>query len=630
MLHIKDLSYRIGDRLLFDRATVAIPAGKKVGLVGRNGAGKTTLMRLILGEVPAETGSISVPKRARITLVAQEAPDGEQSLIETVLAADEELMALEAAAARVTDPHRLADIHTRLADIGAAAAPARAAAILAGLGFDAEQQQRPCASFSGGWRMRVGLARALFTQPDLLLLDEPTNYLDLEGVLWLEHFLKGYPHTVLVISHDRDLLNTAVSGILHLTAGKLAFYAGGYDAFDRQRSDQLEREAKMKTKMEAQRRHLQSFVDRFRAKASKASQAQSRLKMLAKLTPSPAMVAEEARPFSFPKPEPLSPPLIALERAAVGYDPDRPVLSRLTLRVDMDDRIALLGANGQGKSTFAKLLCGKLKPVSGKLSKPKTLKIGYFAQHQLDELIPGQSPYDHLRRRMPEHPEARVRARLGSFGFSADKADRPVASLSGGEKARLLFALMAFDGPQLMILDEPTNHLDIDSRTALMHAINDYDGAVLLISHDRYLLEACADRIWVAEAGTVQPFDGDFETYRTQLLQARGASAGNEGPKGDSVRKRERRQSAQDRQRVAPLKQAVAEAENRHAELETQYGRLQTALASPKLYDGSDPKAAEKQQLLRSEQARLEQALLQAEEIWLARLKDLEEIGGNL
>lgn len=630
MLHIQDLSYRIGDRMLFDQATAAIPAGKTVGLVGRNGAGKSTLMQLIGGEIAPEAGAISIPERARVTLVAQEAPDGPQSLIETVLDADTELRSLERAADSETDPIALADIHTRLADIEAASAPARAGAILAGLGFDAEAQARPCSSFSGGWRMRVGLARALFTRPDLLLLDEPTNYLDLEGVLWLEHFLRSYPFTVLVISHDRDLLNTAVGGILHLSGGKLSYYSGSYDLFEKQRAQKLEREAAMRTKQEAQRRHLQSFVDRFRAKASKARQAQSRLKMLAKLQPTPGMITEDSVAFHFPKPEPLSPPLIALEGAAVGYDPDKPVLTRLNLRIDMDDRIALLGANGQGKSTFAKLLSARLKPSAGKLIKSRKLKIGYFAQHQMDELRPAQTPYDHLAALMPDHPEARVRARLGGFGFGADKADRPVASLSGGEKARLLFALMAFDGPQLMILDEPTNHLDIDARTQLIHAINDYDGAVVLISHDRYLLDACADRLWLVQGGTVTPFEEDLEGYRTLLLRSRGAASQSSGPKPDNARKIKRREAADKRAELAPLKRAVEEAEATYLDLEAKAEKLHQALGARQLYDGSDPRAAEKLAVLNKESARVEEARVQAESKWMALMQDYEDRMENL
>ncbi|MBK5911842.1 glycosyl transferase family 1 [Rhodothalassium salexigens] len=620
MLHINGLTYRIGDRVLLDNATVAIPAGHKVGIVGRNGTGKSTLLRLIMGELEAEGGEINIHPRATVRMVAQEAPDGPQSLLDTVLAADPELTRLEAAARTETDPHRLAEIHTRLADIDAAAAPARAGAILSGLGFDAEAQARACQTFSGGWRMRVALACALFTAPDLLLLDEPTNYLDLEGVMWLETFLKTYPRTVLVVSHDRDLLNSGVGHILHLWHGRLSLYTGGYDRFEARRAEAAEQQAQFKAKRDAERRRLQAFVDRFRAKASKARQAQSRLKMLERLKPVQGIIEDETTPFTFPKPEPLSPPIVALEDAAAGYEADRPVLKRLNLRIDMDDRIALLGKNGNGKSTFAKLLSRRLKPMDGRITTPKTLKVGYFAQHQLDELRPKATPYDHMRELMPEHPEARVRARLGAFGFSADKADRAVETLSGGEKARLLFSLMAFNAPQLMILDEPTNHLDIDSRAALMEAINAYEGAVLLISHDRYLLQACADRLWVAEGGAVQPFDGDLDDYRAQLLDRRSGG----GRKTGSPRHAARRKSAEARTRLAPLKKRVAEAEAEHARLTAKREKVEKALASPKLYDGSDPQADKKAAILRGEALQLKQAEDAAEEAWLDALEALE------
>src|SRR5499427_857569 len=521
MLGISDLTCRIGGRTLFDRASATLPAGARVGLVGRNGAGKSTLFRIIAGEITPEQGQIQLSPRSRIGRLAQEAPDGPESLLEVVLQADAERTQLLAAAEQEREAARIAEIQSRLADIGAYSAPARAAAILAGLGFSHAEQQRPCAEFSGGWRMRVALAATLFAEPDLLLLDEPTNYLDLEATLWLQERVARYPRTVIVISHDRDLLDDAVDWILHLERGKLALYRGGYSAFERQRRERQALDLKLAKKQEAERKRLTAFVDRFRAKATKARQAQSRLKLLAKLEPIAAVVAEEVRPIEIPAPaKPLSPPIIALDDVAVGYEPGRPVLRRLTLRIDDDDRIALLGANGNGKSTLGKLIAGRLAPMSGEVTRPPKLEVGYFAQHQLDELHEDEGAYGHLRRLMPDAPESRVRARAGAVGFSGAMADTPAGELSGGEKARLLLGLATFGGPHLVVLDEPTNHLDIDSRAALIAAINDYPGAVILVSHDRYLLEACADRLLLVANGEVAPFDGDLDDYRRLVKDA--------------------------------------------------------------------------------------------------------------
>src|SRR5215475_5521486 len=519
MLVIDDVTLRVAGKLLLEGACARIPDGARVGLVGRNGVGKTTLFRALAGDMPIEHGEFALPSRARIGRLAQEAPDGPESLIEVVLRADPERNALLAEAETATDPHRIAEIQMRLADIGAHAAPARAAEILAGLGFSHADQQRPCAEFSGGWRMRVALAAVLFAVPDLLLLDEPTNYLDLEGTLWLEDHIARYPRTVIVISHDRDLLDNAVDSILHLERTRLTFYRGNYSSFERQRNERIALDQSLARKQEAQRKHLSAFVERFRAKATKARQAQSRLKMLAKLQPIDVRIEDEVRAIAIPSPEkPLSPPIIAIDDMAVGYEPGRPVLRRLTLRVDPDDRIALIGANGNGKSTLTKLLTGRLVPFSGRMTRADRLKTAYFAQHQLDELNPQASAYDHLRRLMPDTPEAKVRARAGAIGFSAAMADTKVASLSGGEKARLLIGLATFEGPHLVVLDEPTNHLDIDSRAALIEAINDYSGAVIMVSHDRYLLEACVDRLWLVANGEVNPFDGDLDDYRRLVL----------------------------------------------------------------------------------------------------------------
>ena len=519
MLVIQNLSVRVAGRLLLDEASVRIPAGSRVGLVGRNGTGKTTLFNVITGDLGAEQGDLTVRARARFGRLLQEAPSGPESLIEVVLKADRERHALLEEAEHATDPHRIAEIQTRLVDIDAHSAPSRAAAILAGLGFPAQAQERAVSEFSGGWRMRVALAAVLFAQPDLLLLDEPTNYLDLEGTLWLEDHLSRYPHTVIVISHDRDLLDNAVDSILHLENSKLTFYRGGYSSFERQRRERQMLDAKFAKKQEAQRKHLQAFVDRFRAKASKARQAQSRLKMLEKLEPTSAAISDDVRPIVIPEPAKLlSPPILALDQVSVGYEPGRPVLRGLSLRIDNDDRIALLGANGNGKSTLVKLLAQRLPAMDGTVTRADKLKIAYFAQHQLDELRPKDSVYDHVRHLMPDDPEAKVRAKAGAIGFSGKRADNPVETLSGGEKARLMLGLATFGGPHLVILDEPTNHLDIDSRAALIEAINDYPGAVMLVSHDRFLLEACVERLWIVQNGSVSAYEGDLDDYRRLIL----------------------------------------------------------------------------------------------------------------
>ena len=554
MLHINDLSYRIEGRPLFEHATAAIPDGHKVGLVGRNGTGKTTLLRLIAGEIHPDDGSISFPKNATIAHVSQEAPGGPETLLETVLAAHTELAALSAEAETADDPHRIAEIHTRLSDIDAHSAPARAARILSGLGFDEEAQARPCAEFSGGWRMRVALAGALFAAPDILLLDEPTNYLDLEGTLWLEDFIQTYPHTVLIVSHDRDLLNKAVDSILHLTERRLAFYTGGYDRFEETRREQQRLQLKLKKSQDDARRKMEAFVERFRAKATKARQAQSRLKALAKMQPIAAEIDSEVVPFRFPSPErPLGNPLIRIENASVGYDPAKAGLAQCSICGSIATTASACSArtataNPRSPSCFA----ASSSPLEGFRRASKKLEYGYFAQHQLDELRPKRSAYDHIAELMPDATEAQKRAKLAAIGFGADKADTASEKLSGGEKARLLFALATFHAPHLLIFDEPTNHLDVDSREALIHALNDYEGAVILISHDRHLLEATVDRLWIVRGGTVTPYDGDIESYRQESLAAlKQASRSANGGAGRRVR-----HEAQARGRAAPVRAA--------------------------------------------------------------------------
>ena len=620
MLLIDDLTVRIAGRVLLEGASARIPAGSRVGLVGRNGTGKTTLFSVIAGDLAPEHGGVTLPSRWRIGRLAQEAPGGPDKLVDVVLRADTERARLLAEAETAQEPQRIAEIQTRLADIGAHAAPARAASILSGLGFAHADQQRACAEFSGGWRMRVALAATLFAQPDLLLLDEPTNYLDLEGTLWLQEHLARYPHTLLVISHDRDLLDNAVGHILSLEQKKLALYRGGYSAFERQRNERIVLDQKLIKKQEAQRKHLQAFVDRFRAKATKARQAQSRLKMLAKLEPIAALTTDEVRPIAFPAPDKvLSPPIVAADAVSVGYD-GRAVLSGLNLRIDNDDRIALIGANGNGKSTLVKLIAGRLAPMQGAVTRAANLRVAYFAQHQLDELEPEASAYDHVRRLMPDAPEAKVRARVGSIGFSGAVADTAVKKLSGGEKSRLLLGLATLDTPHLIILDEPTNHLDIDSRAALIEAINDYPGAVMLVSHDRYLLEACADRLWLVAGGKVAPFDGDLDDYRRAVLSERSDGAG--GGKGQSGPSRSdlRRAAAEKRADTAPLRKRVKQAEAAMARLSEELAAIDDRLSDGALF-ARDPEQAAGLAKTRAELAR---ALAAAEEEWLSASSALE------
>ena len=621
MLHINDITYRIGDRTLFNKATAAINAGHKVGFVGRNGSGKSTLLRIILGEIGPELGGINVPRRTRVGAVAQEAPGTDVSLLNTVLEADTEREELLARAETETDPNEIAEIQTRLADIEAHSAPARAATILAGLGFSEEDQQRPCSEFSGGWRMRVALAAVLFAEPDLLLLDEPTNYLDLEGTLWLESYLRSYPYTVLLVSHDRDLLNKVVDHILHLEDEKLTLYTGGYDQFEATRRARLELQMAMKKKQEAERRHIQSFVDRFRYKESKARQAQSRIKMLARMQPIAAVMEQRVVPFKFPQPDRLSPPIITMEQASVGYEPGKAILRDLDLRIDQDDVIALLGANGNGKSTFAKLLSDRLKAETGRVRRSPTLKIGYFAQHQLDELNERWTPYAYYQDLLPDKTEAQRRAQLGAVGFGKEKSDTVIANLSGGEKARLLLALAVFHKPHMLILDEPTNHLDVDSREALVQAINDYEGAVLIISHDRHLIATCADRLWLVEQGGVHSFEGDIDDYREHLLALRRGSRNQKRRKGADDRADARREKAARREDLQPLKDEVTKWEGAIAKLNEQIEKIDAALADQVTYAGP-PERAKKLNKKRSEIAKM---IVAAEARWIAASEVYDE-----
>ena len=628
MLHVNDLTYRIEGRMLFDQATLFLPAKTRMGLVGRNGTGKSTLFRLIRGEVTPESGETRMQKGARIGWVAQEAPGGDESLMDVVLAADLERAALLAEAETATDPNRIAEIQTRLADIDSHTAEARAGSILSGLGFSGEEQRRPCREFSGGWRMRVALAATLFARPDCLLLDEPTNYLDLEGVMWLQSYLKTFPGAVLVISHDRDLLNGAMQKIAHLKDGKLTVFEGGYDDFEKALAEKQRLQMKLVEKQEAERRHLQSFVDRFKAKASKAKQAQSRVKRLEKMQVIATQVEDPIAPFDFPNPQRrMAPPIVRMLDLEVGYEPGKPILRGVSLNIDTDDRIGILGRNGAGKSTLAKLLNDKLEPTGGFLRKHKKLQIAFFAQHQIEHLSPEVSAYQHVVELMPDATEAQRRARLARFGLPGDRQETPAKHLSGGEKARLLFNLITFEGPHLLILDEPTNHLDMDSRAALISAINTYEGAVVLISHDRHLIESCVDRLWVVADGTVTQYDDDIETYRQSLLGRvqRDPNAKKKATPPDEKTQR-RRDKAEQREALKPLRAEIARWEKEADRLRGVIEVIDKGLSTPGLYE-KDPKTATDLQIKR---ARAVELLDAAEMKWLEAAEALEavEAGG--
>ena len=605
MLRISDLSFSMAGRPLFDGASATIPTGHKVGIVGRNGAGKTTLFRLIKGELSLDGGRIEIPARARIGGVSQEVPGSAVSLLDTVLAADTERAALMAEAETATG-ERMAEVQTRLADIDAWSAEARAATILRGLGFTDAETARPCSDFSGGWRMRVALAAVLFSQPDFLLLDEPTNYLDLEGALWLEAYLAKYPHTVLVISHDRGLLNRAVGHILHLSDQKLTLYAGGYDDFIKTRTAQRALQSAEAKKQEARRAHLQSFVDRFRAKASKAKQAQARLKMLERMEPIRAPEDAARTVFTFPEPETLSPPILRLDGASVGYE-GRAVLSKLDLRIDLDDRIALLGRNGEGKSTLSKLIAGKLAAMAGSVTASSKLRVGYFAQHQVDELHLDETPLDHLRRARPEEAPTRHRARLAGFGLAAAQAETKVGQLSGGQKARLSLLLATLDAPHMLILDEPTNHLDIESREALVEALSAYSGAVILVSHDMHLLGLVADRLWLVANGRVAPYEGDLDSYRATLLGARPEKPSKDKPAPTAPRP--------SHDEIKEIRAELRRAEARVEKIMEMHEKLSVKLADPALYEAA--KASELAQW-QAKFTEVEEGLARAEALWVA------------
>lgn len=574
MLSITDLTFRFGGRTLLDKANLSIPSGHRIGLVGPNGTGKSTLFKLIAGELEPDGGEITLVTGARMGMVRQDLPEDDTPLIDIVLAADTERASLFKEAETAEDPERIGYIYTRLEEISAYDAPSRAATILAGLGFNEAAQNSPISSFSGGWRMRVALAAALFRQPDLLMLDEPTNHLDFEAMVWLENYLMRYEKTLVIISHDRDILNKTVSHIVHLDRQKLVSYTGTYDEFERRRAEKLINQQALHEKQEAQKAKMMAFVDRFRAKASKAAQAQSRLKAIEKMDIVDAVIAERVTAFKFPEPEELASPLITLDRVNVGYAKDKPVLRNLDLRIDQDDRIALLGANGNGKSTLVKLLSGRLAQLDGDITKPGKLRVGYFAQHQTEEMDSNQTPYQLMKAAMKETPEHKVRASLGKFGFDKAKADTRVAELSGGEKARLLFCLMSYDAPHIMLLDEPTNHLDIDAREALMQALNNYNGAVILVSHDPHLVEVVADRLWLVADGTCKPYEDDLEAYRNLIVRQRRKE--REEARGGGAAKQE---AKKEKGKASAQEKAAKAAEEKWNKLSAQKQTLENDIA---------------------------------------------------
>ena len=578
MLNLNGITVRLGGRTILDRATAALPPYGRVGLIGRNGAGKSTLMKVMIGSLEADDGSLEMPKGTRIGYIAQEAPAGDSTPFDTVLAADTERAALMIESEQEgLDPDRMAEVHERLIAIDAYTAPARASRILVGLGFDEEMQGRPLDSFSGGWKMRVALASLLFSQPDLLLLDEPSNHLDLEATLWLENFLKGYPAMMVVISHERDLLNNVVDHILHLENGQVTLYAGGYDSFERQRAERAAQLAAAKAAQDAQRAKLQDYIARNSARASTAKQAQSRAKALARMQPVQAMVDDPTLSFDFPSPDELKPPLVTLDLASVGYSAGNPVLERLNLRIDPDDRIALLGRNGNGKTTLARLLAAQLTPMDGAMQSSGKMRVGYFTQYQVEELDGDDPPLEHMTRQMKGATPGAVRAQLGRFGFSGAKATTKVGKLSGGERARLALALITRDAPHMLILDEPTNHLDVDAREALVQALNEYEGTVVLVSHDRHMLELTADRLVLVDGGTATEFSGTIEDYTDFIL--------GKGPAKEKVskadRKEDKKAAAAAREAQAKLKREVSDAEADLAKLEVVLSAIDRAMFDP-------------------------------------------------
>ncbi|MBV1689086.1 ABC-F family ATP-binding cassette domain-containing protein [Novosphingobium sp. G106] len=622
MLNLSGITVRLGGRTIIDDATAKLPPRGRIGLIGRNGAGKSTLVRVIAGMLEPDSGVVSMPRGARLGYIAQEAPGGDASPFETVLAADTERAALMHESETCADPHHLGEIHERLIAIDAHSAPSRAARILVGLGFDEEAQHRPLESFSGGWRMRVALAALLFSQPDLLLLDEPSNHLDLEAVLWLEDFLKSYPATILLVSHERDFLNNVVNHILHLSGGKLTLYPGGYDAFERQRAERQAQLASAKAKQQAQREHLQEYIAKNSARASTAKQAQSRQKALAKLQPIAEIIDDPSLSFEFPNPDELRPPLITLDMASVGYS-ETPVLSRLNLRLDPDDRIALLGRNGNGKTTLARLLAAQLKPMDGAMNASGKMRVGYFTQYQVEELDRSETPLQHMTVLMKGATPGAVRGQLGRFGFSGPKATTEVGKLSGGERARLALALITRDAPHMLILDEPTNHLDVDAREALIQALNDYTGAVVIVSHDRHMLEMTADRLVLVDSGVAKEFDGSIDDYIAFVLAKEPASSAGGGGREKGVNKKDQRKAAAEaREKSQELRKRAKALEGELEKLAAQRSAVDQAMFDPASASGELAKLTMTELMKR--RAQIEDDVAAAEVKWMEANEAIE------
>jgi len=621
MLNLTDITVRLGGRTILDGATAKLPPRSRVGLIGRNGAGKTTLVRVIAGMLDPDTGSADMPRGSRLGYIAQEAPHGTATPFETVLAADIERAALMHESETSHDPDRLGEVHDRLMAIDAYTAPSRAAQILVGLGFSEEAQHQPLDSFSGGWKMRVALAALLFSQPDVLLLDEPSNHLDLEAVLWLEDFLRGYPATIVLVSHERDFLNNVVDHILHLSGGKLTLYPGGYDAFERQRAERQAQIASARAKQQAQREHLQEYIAKNSARASTAKQAQSRVKALAKMQPIAELVDDPSLSFEFPNPAALRPPLITLDLASVGYG-EKPILSRLNLRLDPDDRIALLGRNGNGKTTLARLLAAQLAPMEGAMNASGKMRVGYFTQYQVEELDADDTPLQHMTVQMKGATPGAVRGQLGRFGFSGDKATTKVGKLSGGERARLALALITRAAPHMLILDEPTNHLDVDAREALIQALNDYSGAVVIVSHDRHMLEMTADRLVLVDAGTAKEFDGSLDDYIAFVLAKDASDTAKEVNKLN--KKDARRAAAEAREASQGLRKAAKAAEAELAKLNEQRSAIDRAMFDPK---SAAPEFAKLTMTdLMKRRSEVEAKIAAAEAAWMEASEKLEAV----
>ncbi len=589
MLTVSNLTYKIGARTILDDCSINIMDGWKVGVIGLNGAGKSTLFKLIAGELQADGGIVSFPAKQHLGMVRQDIPETDTSLIDLVLAANEELAQLWKDTETETDPNKIAEIYEKLSDMDAYSAPSKASRLLTGLGFKEEQLQEPFSSFSGGWRMRVALAAALFVEPEILLLDEPTNHLDLEAIMWLEAYLAAYPHTLLIISHDREVLNKCIDHVVHVDKQQLTLYTGNYDTFERERAERLGLQQKMFEKQQVEREHMQKFVDRFKAQASKARQAQSRMKALERMDIVDAVIADRAVQFTFPNPDKIASPMLSIDKADVGYTEGNPILQRVHESIDRDDRIAILGANGNGKSTMMKLIAGKLGVMEGSIFRSNKLRIGYFSQHQTEELDVNATPYEEMmslmRQKYPEVREPVVRAKLGAFGFSRQLSDNKISTLSGGEKARLLFAFMSFDAPHLLLLDEPTNHLDIDAREALVHALNNYDGAIIIVSHDPNMIERVADRLWLVKDGACSHFDGDLEDYRKFTIQSR-----RDERKKDKQKKTKTKPVKTEEKSKKPSvdKKRIIKTEKKIVQLETEKKRLEDLMSAPNFYNGDN------------------------------------------